>query len=285
MRLRKAVFPVAGLGTRLLPASKAVPKEMLPIIDRPLIQFAVDEAVAAGCDTLVFVTNRTKHAIADHFDRAPELEARLEATGKLDLLQVVREVLPAHVKPVFVTQPDALGLGHAVLCARPVIGDEPFAVLLPDDLIWNPALPALAQMAAVATEHGASVVAVEEVPREHTDRYGIVSAEPGSGAVRRMRAVVEKPRPDVAPSTLAIVGRYILAPRIFALLEATTPGAGGEIQLTDAIQALIAESPVYAHRFEGRRFDCGQRRGVVEATLAMALDDPELAPVVRAMLR
>ena len=285
MRLRKAVFPVAGLGTRLLPASKAVPKEMLPIIDRPLIQFAVDEAVAAGCDTLVFVTNRTKHAIADHFDRAPELEARLEATGKLDLLQVVREVLPAHVKPVFVTQPDALGLGHAVLCARPVIGDEPFAVLLPDDLIWNPALPALAQMAAVATEHGASVVAVEEVPREHTDRYGIVSAEPGSGAVRRMRAVVEKPRPDVAPSTLAIVGRYILAPRIFALLEATTPGAGGEIQLTDAIQALIAESPVYAHRFEGRRFDCGQRRGVVEATLAMALDDPELAPVVRALLR
>ena len=285
MRLRKAVFPVAGLGTRLLPASKAVPKEMLPIIDRPLIQFAVDEAVAAGCDTLVFVTNRTKHAIADHFDRAPELEARLEATGKLDLLQVVREVLPAHVKPVFVTQPDALGLGHAVLCARPVIGDEPFAVLLPDDLIWNPALPALAQMAAVATEHGGSVVAVEEVPREHTDRYGIVSAEPGSGAVRRMRAVVEKPRPDAAPSTLAIVGRYILAPRIFALLEATTPGAGGEIQLTDAIQALIAESPVYAHRFEGRRFDCGQRRGVVEATLAMALDDPELAPVVRALLR
>ena len=285
MRLRKAVFPVAGLGTRLLPASKAVPKEMLPIIDRPLIQFAVDEAVAAGCDTLVFVTNRTKHAIADHFDRAPELEARLEATGKLDLLQVVREVLPAHVKPVFVTQPDALGLGHAVLCARPVIGDEPFAVLLPDDLIWNPARPALAQMAAVATEHGASVVAVEEVPREHTDRYGIVSAEPGSGAVRRMRAVVEKPRPDVAPSTLAIVGRYILAPRIFALREATTPGAGGEIQLTDAIQALIAESPVYAHRFEGRRFDCGQRRGVVEATLAMALDDPELAPVVRALLR
>ena len=285
MRLRKAVFPVAGLGTRLLPASKAVPKEMLPIIDRPLIQFAVDEAVAAGCDTLVFVTNRTKHAIADHFDRAPELEARLEATGKLDLLQVVREVLPAHVKPVFVTQPDALGLGHAVLCARPVIGDEPFAVLLPDDLIWNPARPALAQMAAVAAEHGGSVVAVEEVPREHTDRYGIVSAEPGTGAVRRMRAVVEKPRPDVAPSTLAIVGRYILAPRIFALLEATTPGAGGEIQLTDAIQALIAESPVYAHRFEGRRFDCGQRRGVVEATLAMALDDPELAPVVRALLR
>ena len=285
MRLRKAVFPVAGLGTRLLPASKAVPKEMLPIIDRPLIQFAVDEAVAAGCDTLVFVTNRTKHAIADHFDRAPELEARLEATGKLDLLRVVREVLPAHVKPVFVTQPDALGLGHAVLCARPVIGDEPFAVLLPDDLIWNPARPALAQMATVAAGHGGSVVAVEEVPREHTDRYGIVSAEPGTGAVRRMRAVVEKPRPDAAPSTLAIVGRYILAPRIFALLEATTPGAGGEIQLTDAIQGLIAESPVYAHRFEGRRFDCGQRRGVVEATLAMALDDPELAPVVRAMLR
>ncbi len=285
MRLRKAVFPVAGLGTRLLPASKAVPKEMLPIIDRPLIQFAVDEAVAAGCDTLVFVTNRTKHAIADHFDRAPELEARLEATGKLDLLQVVREVLPAHVKPVFVTQPDALGLGHAVLCARPVIGDEPFAVLLPDDLIWNPAHPALAQMAAVAAGNGGSVVAVEEVPREHTDRYGIVSAEPGTGAVRRMLAVVEKPRPDVAPSTLAIVGRYILAPRIFALLEATRPGAGGEIQLTDAIQALIAESPVYAHRFEGRRFDCGQRRGVVEATLAMALDDPELAPVVRAQVR
>lgn len=285
MRLRKAVFPVAGLGTRLLPASKAVPKEMLPIIDRPLIQFAVDEAVAAGCDTLVFVTNRTKHAISDHFDRALELEAKLEATGKLELLRIVREVLPAHVKALYVTQPDALGLGHAVLCARPAIGDEPFAVLLPDDLTWNPARPVLAQMAEVASAHDASVIAVEEVPREHTDRYGIVSIEPGEGAARRIRAVVEKPRPAEAPSTLAIVGRYILSPRIFDLLEATTPGAGGEIQLTDAIQALIAEAPVYAHRFEGRRFDCGQRRGVVEATIAMALDDPELAPVVRAMLR
>ncbi len=286
MRIRKAVFPVAGLGTRLLPASKAVPKELLPIIDKPLLQFAVEEAVAAGCDTLVFVTNRNKHAIADHFDKAYELEQKLERSGKLDQLKAVRDVMPAGVNAVFVKQPDALGLGHAVLCAKAAVGNEPFAVLLPDDLIWNgPGPGALAQMALVAAAHSGSVIAVEDVPREHTNRYGIVSTDASDGAVARAKGVVEKPQPDVAPSTLAIVGRYILDARIFALLEGTTPGAGGEIQLTDAIQALIAEQPVYACRFEGRRFDCGQRRGVVEATLAFALEDPELAPVVRGMAK
>ena len=282
MRIRKAVFPVAGLGTRLLPASKAVPKELLPIIDKPLILFAVEEAVAAGCDTVVFVTNRNKHAIADHFDKAYELEERLERTGKLDLLKAVRDVMPAGVNAVFVMQPDALGLGHAVLCAKAAVGNEPFAVLLPDDLIWNGDGPgALAQMALVAAARGGSVIAVEDVPREHTNRYGIVSTESQQGAVSRVRGVVEKPQPDVAPSTLGIVGRYILDGRIFSLLESTKPGAGGEIQLTDAIQALISEQAVYACRFEGRRFDCGQRKGVVEATLTFAMQDPELAPVVR----
>jgi UTP--glucose-1-phosphate uridylyltransferase len=286
MKIRKAVFPVAGLGTRLLPASKVVPKEMLPIIDRPLIQFAVDEAVAAGCDTLVFVVNRHKHAIADHFDRAHELEARLERTGKQDLLRVVREVLPPGVRTVFVNQSEALGLGHAVLCAEHAVGDEPFAVLLPDDLIWNAAGPqALAQMVAESERTGASMVAVEDVPRDQTQRYGIVSTEAAEGRSARIRALVEKPRPEVAPSTLAVVGRYVLHPRVFRFLHSLPPGAGGEIQLTDAIDALLAVEPVHAFRFEGERFDCGNRLGVVEATMAFALAQPDIAEAVRTRMR
>ena len=280
--LHKVVFPVAGLGTRFLPATKVVAKEMLPVLDRPLIQYAVDEAVEAGADTLVFVTNRYKHAIADYFDTAYELEQKLAEAGKSDLLAIVRSVLPAHVRCVFVTQPEPRGLGHAVLCAAPVIGDEPFGVILPDDLIRAPHAGALKQMADLAAARGSGVVAVEEVPALQTQKYGIVDAEPISDRAARLRYVVEKPRPEEAPSNLAIVGRYVLPGRIFDLLQATKPGSGGEIQLTDAIEALLHERDVLAYRFEGTRFDCGTKAGLVRATMALALDDPELAPLVRA---
>ena len=280
-RIRKAVFPVAGLGTRFLPATKTVPKEMLPIIDRPLIQYAVDEAVEAGCDTLVFVTNRYKHAIADYFDTAYELEQKLERAGKTEQLELVRNVLPPHVRAVFVTQAEALGLGHAVLCAKPIVGDEPFAVLLPDDLIWNKGPGALRQMADLAEKESASVVAVQDVPREQTASYGIVATDSFSGRSGRINAIVEKPKPDVAPSTLAVVGRYVLDARIFSLLESTTPGAGGEIQLTDAIAALLAEKPVHAYRFQGTRFDCGTHIGLIEATIRYALDHEKLSDAAR----
>jgi len=280
-RLRKVVFPVAGLGTRFLPASKVVAKEMLPVLDKPLIQYAVDEAVDAGADTLVFVTNRYKHAIADYFDTAYELEQRLERVGKHDLLAVVRDVLPKHVRCVFVTQAQALGLGHAVLCARPVIGDEPFGVVLPDDLIWNRGKGALRQMAEFAAAQDASAIAVEEVPRADTGKYGIVDAQPVNDRAALIRHVVEKPRPEVAPSNLAIVGRYVLPGKIFSLLETTKPGAGGEIQLTDAIATLLAQDKVYAYRFDGTRFDCGSKLGLVKATLHFALQDPALAAATR----
>jgi UTP--glucose-1-phosphate uridylyltransferase len=284
-RIRKAVFPVAGLGTRFLPATKTVPKEMLPIIDRPLIQYAVDEAIAAGCDTLVFVTNRYKHAVADYFDKAYELEQKLERSGKHEQLELVRNVLPEGVRAVFVTQAEALGLGHAVLCARPVVGDEPFAVLLPDDLIWNRGPGALEQMADVAAATGASVIAVQDVPREQTASYGIVATEAFNGRQGRITAMVEKPRPEDAPSTLAVVGRYVLDPRVFDLLEQARPGAGGEIQLTDAIAALLDEQPVLAHRFQGTRFDCGTHIGLVEATIRYALDHEALSEAARGMMQ
>jgi UTP--glucose-1-phosphate uridylyltransferase len=284
-RIRKAVFPVAGLGTRFLPATKTVPKEMLPIIDRPLIQYAVDEAIEAGCDTLVFVTNRYKHAVADYFDKAYELEQKLERSGKHDQLALVRNVLPAGVRAVFVTQAEALGLGHAVLCAKPVIGDEPFAVLLPDDLIWNRGPGALAQMADAAVEADASVIAVQDVPHDQTGSYGIVATEPFHGREGRITAMVEKPKPEVAPSNLAVVGRYVLSPRIFDLLERVTPGAGGEIQLTDAIAALLAEERVLAYRFQGTRFDCGTHIGLVEATIRYALDHEKLSDAARQMMQ
>ncbi len=285
-RLRKVVFPVAGLGTRFLPATKVVAKEMLPVLDRPLIQYAVDEAVDAGADTLVFVTNRYKHAIADYFDKAYELESKLAQAGKDELLALVQGTLPRNVRCVFVTQPEALGLGHAVLCAKPVVGDEPFGVVLPDDLIWNGQGPsALRQMAELSAREDCCTIAVEEVPRDQTDKYGIVDATAVSGRAAKINLVVEKPKPDVAPSNLAIVGRYVLPGRIFALLEQTRPGAGGEIQLTDAIEALLAEQPVLAYRFEGTRFDCGNKLGLVKATLAMALADPALSAATREFMR
>ncbi|HET7664140.1 MAG TPA: UTP--glucose-1-phosphate uridylyltransferase GalU [Rhodanobacteraceae bacterium] len=279
--LRKVVFPVAGLGTRFLPATKAVAKEMLPVLDRPLIQYAVDEAIAAGADTLIFVTNRYKHAIADYFDKAYELEEKLEEKGKEELLKLVRGTLPGHVRAVFVTQPEALGLGHAVLCAKPVVGNEPFGVILPDDLIVNDGPGALRQMADVALAENAGVIAVEEVPRDQTHKYGIVAVEDnGGGRAARIRHMVEKPSPEEAPSNLAVVGRYVLPGSTFNLLEQTQPGAGGEIQLTDALEKLLGQQTTLAYRFAGRRFDCGNKRGLVQATLHMAMCDPELAQAV-----
>ena len=284
-RIRKAVFPVAGLGTRFLPATKTVPKEMLPIVDRPLIQYAVDEAIEAGCDTLVFITNRYKHAVADYFDKAYELEQKLEAAGKQELLEVVRNVLPSGVRAIFVTQAEALGLGHAVLCAKPVIGDEPFAVILPDDLIWNSGPGALRQMADVAEATGAGVIATQSVPRAQVSSYGIVATEAFNDRRGRITAIVEKPAPEDAPSNLAVVGRYVLPPRIFGLLEATRPGAGGEIQLTDAISALLAEEPVLAYSFQGTRFDCGTHIGLIEATIRHALDHEKLSVAAQGFMR
>ncbi|MFZ2752912.1 MAG: UTP--glucose-1-phosphate uridylyltransferase GalU [Lysobacteraceae bacterium] len=284
-RIRKAVFPVAGLGTRFLPATKTVPKEMLPIVDRPLIQYAVDEAIEAGCDTLIFVTNRYKHAVADYFDKAYELEQKLEKSGKYEQLDLIRNILPPHVRAVFVTQAEALGLGHAVLCAKAIVGDEPFAVLLPDDLIWNRGDGALKQMADAAEASGASVIAVQDVPREQTGSYGIVATDAFAGRSARIRAIVEKPKPEVAPSNLAVVGRYVLDGRIFDLLERTTSGAGGEIQLTDAISTLLAEKPVHAYRFQGTRFDCGTHLGLIEATIRYALDHETLSDAARGMMK
>ena len=284
-RIRKAVFPVAGLGTRFLPATKTVPKEMLPIIDRPLIQYAVDEAVEAGCDTLIFVTNRYKHAVADYFDKAYELEQKLERAGNTEQLELVRHVLPEGVRAVFVTQAEALGLGHAVLCARPVVGNEPFAVVLPDDLIWNRGPGALKQMADAAEASGASMIATQHVPRDQTGSYGIVDTEAFAGREARITSMVEKPNPESAPSTLAVVGRYVLSPRIFDLLENTRPGAGGEIQLTDALSTLLAEQPVHAYRFQGTRFDCGTHLGLIEATIRYALDHETLSDAARQMMQ
>ncbi|MDZ4350690.1 MAG: UTP--glucose-1-phosphate uridylyltransferase GalU [Xanthomonadaceae bacterium] len=281
-RVKTAVFPVAGLGTRFLPATKTVPKEMLPIIDRPLIQYAVDEAIEAGCETLVFVTNRYKHAVADYFDKAYELEHKLQRAGKTEQLDLIRNILPAHVRAVFVTQAEALGLGHAVLCARPVVGDQPFAVLLPDDVIWNRGGDgALKQMCVLAEARRASVIAVQDVPRESTGSYGIVATDPFEGRAGRITAMIEKPEPEAAPSTLAVVGRYVLDPSVFGHLAATTPGSGGEIQLTDAIAAMLSEREVLAYRFQGTRFDCGSRLGLVEATIRFALDHEDISADAR----
>jgi UTP--glucose-1-phosphate uridylyltransferase len=277
--VRTAVFPVAGRGTRFLPATKASPKEMLPIVDKPLIQYAVEEAIEAGATRLVFVTGSTKRAIEDHFDRDPELERALETAGKQDLLKLVRGILPAGVSCVYIRQGEPLGLGHAVLCARPAVGDEPFYVHLPDDLIRAPQ-GCLAQMRAHYDQHGASVLAVEDVPRERTSSYGIVDAD-NSG---KLRKIVEKPAPDQAPSTLAVVGRYLLTPQVFDMLEATGRGAGGEIQLTDGIAALLGRESVYAFRFTGRRYDCGSKLGYIQAIVDFALEDPALRAPLQAHL-
>ncbi|MEO6228076.1 MAG: UTP--glucose-1-phosphate uridylyltransferase GalU [Thermomonas sp.] len=284
-RIRKAVFPVAGLGTRFLPATKTVPKEMLPIVDKPLIQYAVDEAIEAGCDTLVFVTNRYKHSVADYFDKAYELEQKLERAGKHEQLELIRNVLPPGVRAVFVTQTEALGLGHAVLCAKPVIGDESFAVLLPDDLIWSRGDGALKQMADRAQATGGSVIAVQDVPHEQTGSYGIVATDAFDGQAGRISRIVEKPKPEDAPSNLAVVGRYILDPSIFELLETTKQGAGGEIQLTDAISSLLLNKPVEAFRFHGTRFDCGTHLGLIEATMRYALDHELFSEAVRTLMQ
>ncbi|PJK10605.1 UTP--glucose-1-phosphate uridylyltransferase [Lysobacteraceae bacterium NML95-0200] len=284
-RIRKAVFPVAGLGTRFLPATKTVPKEMLPVVDRPLIQYAVDEAIAAGCDTLIFITNRYKHAVADYFDKAYELEQRLEKAGKEKQLNAVQNVLPKGVRAIFVTQPEALGLGHAVLCAKEAVGDEPFAVLLPDDLIWSRGDGALRQMADHAQKTGASVIAVQDVAHEQTGSYGIVDAPDFDGRAGAIKGIVEKPHPDDAPSDLAVVGRYVLSPRIFQLLENTGEGAGGEIQLTDAIAQLLECERVDAFRFQGTRFDCGTHLGLIEATVRYALDHELLRGEAKRMMQ
>ena len=284
-RVRIAVFPVAGLGTRFLPATKTVPKEMLPIVDKPLIQYAVDEAIEAGCDTLVFITNRYKHAVADYFDKAYELEQKLERAGKAEQLALVRNVLPEGVRAVFVTQAEALGLGHAVLCAKPVVGNEPFAVLLPDDLIWSRGDGALKQMADHAQRTGGSAIAVQDVPRAQTGSYGIVATDSFDGQAGRISQIVEKPKPADAPSNLAVVGRYILNPAIFDLLETTQQGAGGEIQLTDAIAQLLPLQQVDAFRFHGTRFDCGTHLGLIEATVRYALDHELLSDGARRLMQ
>jgi UTP--glucose-1-phosphate uridylyltransferase len=270
-RVRKAVFPVAGMGTRFLPATKAMPKEMLPVVDKPLIQYAVEEAAAAGIEQMIFVTGRNKRAIEDHFDRAPELEAQLAAAGKHELLEQLMSATPRGVSFVYVRQPEPLGLGHAVLCAQPVVGDEPFAVILADDLI--DATPGVtAQLVASYERHGASVLAVEDVPLADTSKYGIVASTPmGADGEERVTGIVEKPRPEEAPSTLAVVGRYVLRPEIFDELARTERGRGGEIQLTDAIARRVVKGEVIAQRFAGKRYDCGSKEGWLAANIGIGM--------------
>lgn len=264
--VRKAVFPVAGLGTRFLPATKAMPKEMLPVVDKPLIQYAVEEAAAAGITDMIFITGRYKRAIEDHFDKSPELEADLTAKGKYELLDLVHSVTPRGVNFIFIRQPEPLGLGHAVLCARPVVGDEPFGVILADDLIYAQQ-PALGQLIGARSEMGGgSVLAVQNVEPKETNKYGIVGVDDELKQTSCVRTMVEKPSPEAAPSTLAVIGRYVLEPEIFTALEHVDRGVGGEIQLTDAIASLLGEGKTYAHRFEGRRFDCGSKQGFLTAT-------------------
>ena len=284
--IRKAVFPVAGLGSRFLPATKAQPKEMLPIVDKPLIQYAVEEAVAAGITELIFITGRNKRAIEDHFDTAYELEAELEAAGKQKLLETVRNVIPKNVNCIYIRQSSPLGLGHAVLCARPVVGNDPFAVLLADDFMDTAEghKPVLAQMTDLYTYERSSILAVQDVPREQTRQYGIVSATPYRPGLELVSGIIEKPQPADAPSTLAVVGRYVLSPSIFGYLETIGKGAGGEIQLTDGIAALMQAERVLAYRYAGQRYDCGSKLGYLQAMTAMGLKHPETAEGFRASL-
>ena len=281
--IRTAVFPVAGRGTRFLPATKASPKEMLPIVDKPLIQYAAEEALAAGARKLVFITGSSKRAIEDHFDSDHELEEALEAQGKVDLLQALKDIVPSWASCIYIRQPSPLGLGHAVWCARPVVGDEPFFVHLADDLI-DAKTPCLRQMAEVHAERGGSVLGVEQVPASETDKYGIVATDPSEGRVSKVNKIVEKPRPQNAPSTLAVVGRYLLSPSIFDKLERTGRGAGGEIQLTDGIADLLAEESVYAYQFEGKRYDCGSKIGYLQATVEFGLKHESLGTKFREYL-
>lgn len=274
--IRKAVFPVAGLGTRFLPATKSIPKEMLPIVDKPLIQYAVEEALEAGIETLIFITSRKKHAISDHFDSEFELETKLGAAGKAELLGRITSIVPDQVGRVHVTQPEALGLGHAILCAESVVGDEPFAILLADDLIRNAGPGALAQMTEVYRQTGASVIGVEEVPARWTSSYGIVGVRETSQGHMAVETIVEKPAPEKAPSRLGVIGRYVLDPSIFACLRDVQAGAHGEIQLTDGIAAMLADKPVLALPLDGERFDCGSRHGFIKATIEYAMDHEEM---------
>lgn len=284
-RVTKAVFPVAGMGTRFLPATKASPKEMLPVVDKPLIQYAAEEAIEAGIDTLVFITGRHKRAIADHFDKAYELEAQLEEKQKYEMLHEVRNILPKGVSVVHIRQAEALGLGHAVLCAKPVIGNEPFAVLLADDLVYEKTEHTIAQMQPVFQKYGRSILATETVPKEETNKYGIVSTVSIEDRVGQLNAIVEKPAPADAPSDQAVIGRYILTPRIFHYLEHLVPGAGGELQLTDAIAALMQEENVMSYAFKGKRYDCGSKLGYLQANVEYALRHKRLGKDFLAYLK
>lgn len=269
------MFPVAGFGSRFLPATKASPKEMMPVVDKPLIQYAVEEAVAAGCTEMVFITGRHKRAIEDHFDKAYEIESELASRGKKELLDVVQSIIPKHVNCIFIRQPEQLGLGHAVLCAEPVVNDEPFAVILADDLI-DAETSVTKQMADVFNREGRSVLGVMEVAPEQTASYGIVRASRVDERLESIEAIVEKPQPAEAPSNLAVIGRYVLTPRIFHHLRNIGTGAGGEIQLTDGIAALLREERVLAYRFEGTRYDCGSKLGYLQATVALGRKHPEV---------
>ena len=286
-QVRTAVFPVAGLGTRFLPATKASPKEMLAVVDKPLIQYAVEEAYAAGVRHMVFVTGRSKRAIEDHFDTAYELESELEAAGKQELLALVRAVQPADMDCTYVRQHRSLGLGHAVLCAAHIVGNHPFAVLLADDLMVGPAggEPVLAQMVGAFESLGHSVLAVQEVSQDQVRRYGIVAGQPAGERLMSIDRIVEKPAPEAAPSRMAVAGRYILTPRIFDELRTQAPGAGGEIQLTDAIARLIEKERVYAYQYEGKRYDCGSKDGFLQATVELALQHPRMGAPFRDYLK
>jgi len=283
--VRKAVFPVAGLGTRFLPATKANPKEMLPVVDKPLIQYAAEEAVDAGIKELIFVTGRAKRSIPDHFDKAYELEAELEKNGKQALLEMVQNILPGDVSCIYIRQAEPLGLGHAVLCAKPAVGNEPFAVLLADDLIDGHGAGCLRQMVDLYAHYNSGVVAVEHVPPTETHRYGIVEVKSIDERVSKMQSIVEKPDPAVAPSNLGVVGRYVLPGDIMGILEQTSSGAGGEIQLTDAISTLLGQQQVLAYEFNGTRYDCGSKLGYLEATIDYALKHPELHAEFRSYLK
>ena len=283
-KVTKAVFPVAGLGTRFLPATKASPKEMMPIVDKPLIQYAVEEASAAGITDMIFVTGRSKRAIEDHFDKAYELESELERRGKTEMLEFVQDLLPKNMNCIFIRQAEALGLGHAVLCARPVVGNEPFAVLLADDLLDGDP-PVMKQMVDIFDYYRCSVIGVQHVPPADTRSYGIVDSKPMGENLEQIVRIVEKPEPEDAPSTLAVVGRYVLTPRIFHHLARVERGSGGEIQLTDGIAALLAEEQVLAYRYAGTRYDCGSKLGYLEATVAFGLRHPEVGPAFAELLK
>ena len=282
-KVRKVVFPVAGLGTRMLPATKVLPKEMLPVVDKPIIQYALEEAAAAGAEEFIFVTGRGKTIMEDHFDRAFELFETLAKKSKTKELAEVERAVPKAGEVVYTRQQEAKGLGHAVWCARHLVGDEPFAVMLVDDLI-HAETPCLAQMVAAQQETQGNLLAVMEVPQEHTSRYGVIDPGATDGRLTEVRGMVEKPQPDVAPSRLAVIGRYVLMPEVFAVLDAQKPGAGGEIQLTDAMAKLIGRQPFHGYRFEGRRFDCGDKLGYLEAIVAMASLRQDLQPHFSEML-